>query len=120
MKFPIAISFILVGSLAACSSSPPRAPEKLSTAPVSSDDCLQVYDRVLSLKLEEVEAADDHPYTSNEKWAGRRLLDNEFRERGTTDAFLANCQTVYDQWHVSCIMRSVSIDGMSLCAIARK
>jgi hypothetical protein len=124
MKLPLCYclsAIIMIG----CSSAAPKlmTPEKEevnSKVSASEEDCLTVYDRVLSLKLMELEAADDHPYSKDEKFVGLRMLDNEYRTRGTTDSFLNNCRMKYDKNNVSCMLSAVSLDGMSLCSFAGK
>ena len=121
MKLPL-LSLCLV-SMVGCVSSlpPPPAPEAI-VAPLpqkeplaTQKDCDQVYGSILGIKLAEETREQGH-LSDEQILVGIAMLDAQYRSKGVTQSFYANCVDRMPMKQVECMTKCTTLEQMSsLC-----
>lgn len=102
-------------AVTACGASVPQTPP-LDPIRTSSQDvvCENIYERVLGIKLLEIETERGTPLTPKEAAYAVGVLNEQFFISGTKAAFVRDCSG-YNENQTNCMLASVSMESMALC-----
>ena len=101
-------------SLVACTKTVTPA-KATQPALATADDCNKVYERLCAITVRDY-MDPNNEYSRDEHQAAMELVDQHFRESGTSEKFFASCMVRANTDQTSCMARANDLQGIRLCA----